>query len=94
MTVQRAVRKHLACSAGRLELIGRYLDKISPALSVHINIVLSRRGADLRNLTRYDAFLLKGLSGVNLRTTAHDLHALLRENKGVAKLLQKSVKNL
>ena len=90
MTVQRAVRRHLACSAGRLELIGRYLDKISPALSVHLNIVLSRRGADLRNLTRYDMFLLRGLGGVSLRTTAHELHALLRENMGVAKLLQKS----
>ena len=88
--MQRAVRRHLACSAGRLELIGRYLDKISPALSVHLNIVLSRRGADLRNLTRYDMFLLRGLGGGSLRTTAHELHALLRENMGVAKLLQKS----
>ena len=90
VTVQRAVRRHLACSAGRLDLIGRHLDKVSSALSVHINIVLSRRGADLRNLTRYDMFLMKGLGGVNLRTSARDLHALLRENMGAAKLLQKS----
>eukprot|EP01036_Dinobryon_divergens_P022483 gene22480-30742_t len=90
VTAQRAVRRHLACSAGRLELIGRHLDKVSPALTVHINIVLSHRGADLKNLTRYDMFLLKGLGGANLRTSARDLHALLRENMGTVRLLQKS----
>lgn len=89
-TIQRNFRRHREYNHCRLELLDRYVDRISPALSVHIGIVLSGRGADLGNLSNYDLVKLRHVNKIDLKTRIEDLHGMLRDHFNAAKMLQKS----
>jgi len=88
------MRKHLSNNAFRIALIGLYIDKISPTLFTHINIVLSHRGVDLHNLNKLDTFNIKNRGKTNFKTNLYEFHSFLRDNMNRLKSLQKSYSSM
>jgi hypothetical protein len=84
------MRKHLLYNSFRLGLIDLYIDKMSPTLSTHINIILSHRGVDLHNLNKFDTLNIKNRGKTNLKMSLYEFHSFMRDNMNRLKSLQKS----